>query len=213
MQTLPSGISLDNIEQRLSSYESQFWDPATPAAKSYMLERGFIDKTLKDFRIGCSLRRGDRFAGRVIFPVFSDSGKLSGFSGRDFYNNKKLKYLNSSEEEGFEKGKYLFGLNLARADIFKKNKAVIVEGFTDVMALHQVGITAAVAPMSTTFTDSHVRILSRYCSNLVFMFDQDERGQSTMRKAISKAVEYGFGISKVNLPNNMDPADYYLKYK
>lgn len=209
MKTLPDGTLLSNLEDRCQKYQEAFWED--PVAQGYMRQRGFTDESLRNFRIGSTSPGRDRLDGRIMFPIFSASGELVGFSGRDYTGAKgRPKYLNSSSDEGFDKGKHLFGINLAREAIFLVGKAILVEGFTDVMAMHQVGIKNVVAPMSTTMTDSHMGLVGRYCKEMIFLFDQDQRGRDSMRKAMEKARSYGFKLSTVSLPEGQDPADYYL---
>lgn len=152
----------------------------------------------------------DRFRGRVIFPVSSLTGEVVGFGARAMGDDHP-KYLNTSETPLYQKSRILFGLDKAKAEIVRTGVAVVTEGYTDVMALHKVGFTNAVATCGTALGEEHFALLKRFCEKVVLAFDADAAG--------SVASERGFGIhSKVGLevlvaplPASKDPADVALE--
>lgn len=152
----------------------------------------------------------DRFRGRVIFPVSGLTGEVVGFGARAMGEDQP-KYLNTSETPLYQKSKILFGLDKAKAEIVRSGLAVVTEGYTDVMALHKVGYTNAVATCGTALGEEHFALLKRFCEKVVLAFDADNAG--------SVASERGFGIhSKVGLevlvaplPAGKDPADVALE--
>ncbi len=152
----------------------------------------------------------DRFRGRVVFPVSSLTGEVVGFGARAMGDDHP-KYLNSPETALYQKSRILFGLDKAKAEIVRSGVALVTEGYTDVIALHKVGFTNAVATCGTALGEEHFSLLKRFCEKVVLAFDADAAG--------SVASERGFGIhSKVGLevlvaplPAGKDPADVALE--
>ena len=162
---------------------------------------------------GASLK--DRFFNRIMFPIADLSGRAIAFGGR-VLGAGEPKYLNSQETPVFRKSSTLYGLDRSRADIVARETAVVVEGYTDVIALHEAGIPIAVATLGTALTQQHVKLLGRFGKRVVYLFDGDEAG----RRAALRAAEFidwmatpEAGFSRVDLdvaliPGGMDPADY-----
>jgi len=149
----------------------------------------------------------DRFRNRLIFPIHDLLGRPIAFGARQIDAEDQPKYLNSPEHARFSKSGTLYGLHLAQRSIQKKSLAIVVEGYTDVIACHQAGVDNAVATLGTALTRSHAMILQRFCDCVVLLFDGDEAG----RKAADRAVEIFFqssvDIKMGMLPEGCDPAD------
>lgn len=158
----------------------------------------------------------DRFFNRIMFPIFDEAGECIAFGGR-VIGSGEPKYLNSQETPIFHKSSVLYGLNKAKEAMTASGDAIVVEGYTDVIALHEAGITNVVATLGTALTLRHIRLLSRYASKrIIYLFDGDAAGQRAADRAL-EFIDYSMtpeaGASRVELyavtlPNNLDPADY-----
>ena len=171
-------------------------------------ERGFTHEEL----LGAGLvnRRGnDYFSHRILFPLTDARGRVLGFQARKLREDDPIqaKYVNSPESDLFQKGAILYGLDLARAAIAKQDRAVVVEGNTDVLALHQEGLEPVVASMGTALTERHLQQLSRLTRNLWLCFDGDAAGEAATLRGMEMAAEQGFVIKIASLPPGQDPAD------
>lgn len=149
----------------------------------------------------------DTFRNRWIFPICDDLGRPIAFGGRILNPEDNPKYLNSPESPIFNKSKTLYGLHLAKRSIISSKQAIVTEGYTDVIACHQAGVTNVVATLGTALTREHAQMLSRLCDSVVLIFDGDEAGV----KAADRAVEVFFSgridVSICVLPDNLDPDD------
>ena len=156
-------------------------------------------------------RRGtaDYFARRLVFPLADARGAVRGFQARKLYADDQLqaKYVNSPESDLFKKGDLLYGLDTARQPIAKQDRAVVVEGNTDVLALRQAGFEPVVASMGTALTERQLRELNRLTKRLFLCFDSDAAGQDATLRGMELAVKLGFTIRIVLLPAGTDPAD------
>jgi DNA primase len=171
-------------------------------------EREFTDDEL--LTAGLVNRRGnDYFTQRIVFPLADARGRVLGFQARKLREDDPLqaKYVNSPESDLFQKGAILYGLDLARGAIAKQDRAVVVEGNTDVIALRQEELEPVVASMGTALTDRHLRQLSRLTRNLWLCFDGDAAGEAATLRGMELAAEQGFAIKVVTLPADADPAD------
>jgi len=149
----------------------------------------------------------DAFRNRIMFPIFNDSGAPIAFGGRRINEEDEPKYINSPETEIFHKSKTLYGLHLARRTIQTENKAIVVEGYTDVIACHQVGVTNVVATLGTALTPQHAQKLSRLCDEVILVFDGDEAGQRAADRAVEIFFAKEIDVSICVLPEGKDPAD------
>ena len=148
---------------------------------------------------------GDRFRGRLVFPIRDLSGHVIGFSARALEPDQQPKYINSSESLVFHKGDMLYGLWEARDGIRKSGYAILVEGQMDVIALHRAGLSNAVAPMGTALTENQVRLISRFTDRIVLMFDGDEAGCKATDKALKVILPSATRGTVVSLPAGEDP--------
>ena len=162
---------------------------------------GLILKSEKD-----KTRFYDRFRGRLIFPIFNESGKVVAFGGRILFEDEKgAKYINSPESKIYNKSKILYGLNFAKESIREKDYIILVEGYMDVTSLYQAGVHNVVASSGTALTEDQVRLISRYTKNIILIFDSDFAGIKAARRGIEIILEAGLDLSIVSLPEGEDP--------
>ncbi|MCE1165583.1 MAG: DNA primase [Bacteroidetes bacterium] len=168
---------------------------------------GLVIKTEKDGKYH------DRFRGRLIFPVFNESGKVVGFGGRILKNDKETaKYINSPETKVYLKSKILYGLNFSKDHIRSNDYVILVEGYMDVVSLFQAGIKNTVASSGTALTVEQVHLISRYTKNIVLLYDADVAGIKAARRGIELILEQGLELSIVSLPDGEDP-DSFVRTK
>ncbi len=177
---------------------------------SFLLKKGFNSELLRTAGLTIMGNRGliDRFRERIIFPIFDLRGRIVAFGGRVLPNSKiEPKYLNSSDSPIFHKSNLLYGLNLAKSEIVREGMAIVVEGYTDVMALHQKGIKNAVATLGTAFTVEHLKTLSRLTDKVVLAFDSDSAGKTAAERGMELLKEAKVTVEVNLLPEGYDPAD------
>jgi len=154
----------------------------------------------------------DKFRDRIIFPIFSPNGRVVAFGGRILQNDKNAaKYLNSPESIIYLKRKSLYGLYHSKEEIRKLNKAILVEGYMDLISLYQNGIKNVVASSGTSLTEDQIRLLSRYTKNVVVLFDADTAGQNAALRSIELLLKQDFEIKILSLPEGDDPDSYINK--
>lgn len=154
----------------------------------------------------------DNYRGRVIFPVHSQSGKVLGFGARILKTNDKApKYINTPENEIYVKSKLLYGSYFARQAIDKADECLLVEGYTDVISLHQAGIENVVASGGTSLTQDQLRLIRKYSNNLTIVYDGDTAGVKAALRGLDMALEEGLNVKLVLIPDNEDPDSYVNK--
>jgi DNA primase len=162
----------------------------------------------------------DRFRGRLMFPIHSLRGQTIGFGARILPETERIlaaegrniaKYLNSPETPLFKKGTLLFAADLAKVPAREAGWVAVVEGYTDVIAAHQVGLTNVVATLGTAFGEDHVKILRQLSDRVVLVFDGDEAGQKAAEKALELFLGHEVDVRVLALPDNLDPADFLLR--
>ncbi|MBA3736201.1 MAG: DNA primase [Actinobacteria bacterium] len=228
---------LEVLEAAASFYERYLWDSqAGSLARDYLAGRGLREEVCRQYRLGLALggttltrkalergftreellaaglgnRRGnDYFFGRLLFPLTDARGRVLGFQARKLREDDplKAKYVNSPEGELFRKGDLLYGLDRARAAIAKQERAVVVEGNTDVLALSQAGIEPVVASMGTALTERQLKELSRLTNRVWLCFDGDAAGEAATLRGMELAAAQGMDVRVVALPAGFDPAD------
>jgi DNA primase len=172
------------------------------------VERGFTRDELA--AAGLVNRRGhDYFQRRLVFPLADARGRVLGFGARRLFEDDPLraKYVNSPESELFHKGAIVYGLDRARQAIAKQERAVVVEGYTDVLALRQAALEPVVASMGTALTERQLRELGRLARRLYLCFDADAAGEEATLRGMELAAAQGFDVRVVALPRGLDPAD------
>ena len=228
---------LSLLEQSTAFYERCLWDsPRGEAARAYLESRELGEEICREYRLGLAPggqtlarkarekgfsqaelaaaglvnRRGnDYFSGRLLFPLADARGRVRGFQARKLREDDPLraKYVNSPEGELFRKGDLLYGLDRARAAITKQDRAIVVEGNPDVLALKQAGIEPVVAPMGTALTERQLKELSRLTHKAYLCFDGDAAGEAATLRGMELAAGQGFDVRVVALPPGTDPAD------
>ena len=153
----------------------------------------------------------DRFRGRVMFPVHTISGKIVAFGGRILKNDKIAKYINSPESEIYHKGNELYGIFFARQAIVKNDRCFLVEGYTDVISMHQAGIENVVASSGTALTPGQIRLIHRLTNNVTVLYDGDAAGVKAAIRGIDLLLEAGLNIKIVLLPEGEDPDSFARK--
>jgi DNA primase catalytic core len=225
------------LERAAGFYERWLWEAESGTdARAYLESRGLGEEICREFRLGLAPggatlckraiaegysreelssaglanRRGnDYFSGRLLFPLADGRGQVRGFQARKLREDDPLraKYVNSPEGELFRKGDLLYGLHLARNPIGKQDRAVVVEGNPDVIALRQAGLEPVVASMGTALTERQLRELSRLTRRLFLCFDADAAGQEATLRGMQLAAQQEFEVKVVTLPEGKDPAD------
>jgi len=224
------------LEQTTAYFERLLWEGDGGAqVRAYLAERGLGEAVAKEFRLGLSpggglaekaaekgftrdelraaglatARGGDYFPQRLMFPLCDVRGRVVGFQARKLREDDPLrgKYVNSPEGDLFHKGSILYGLHLARAAISKQDRAAVVEGNTDVIALRQAGFEPVVASMGTALTERQLRELGRLTRKIYLCFDADAAGQEATLRGMELAAAQGFDVRVVTLPRGQDPAD------
>lgn len=151
----------------------------------------------------------DRFQGRVMFPIHSISGRVTAFGGRILKTDKKFaKYLNSPESEIYHKSGILYGIFHAKKSITQENKCFLVEGYTDVISLHQAGIENVVASSGTSLTVDQIRLIKRFTPNVTILYDGDAAGIKASIRGIDLVLEEGLNVKVALLPDGEDPDSY-----
>ena len=154
----------------------------------------------------------DRYAGRVMFPIHDDGGRVVAFGGRTLTKDKKIaKYINSPETEIYNKSKILYGLWLGKKTIQEKDACYLVEGYMDVIAMHQAGIENVVASSGTSLTVDQIKSIHRFTKNIVVLYDGDEAGQKASSRAIPLLLEEGMNVKLLQFPDNDDPDSFSRK--
>jgi DNA primase len=154
----------------------------------------------------------DRFAGRVMFPIFSLSGQIIGFGGRTLKSDKKIaKYLNSPESSIYNKSKVLYGLFQAKQEIIKNDKCYLVEGYTDVLSLFMSGIKNVVASSGTSLTQDQSRLIHRFTENVTILYDGDAAGIKASLRGIDILLEQGLNVKVLLFPEGEDPDSFSRK--
>jgi DNA primase len=196
------GLREEVLREFRVGYSPSAWDRVLVGAQ----RDGFRPEELEAAGLAQRGRGGlyDRFRGRIMFPLANARGRVLGFGARAMSEGRGPKYLNTSENEIYHKGRQLFGIDLARAQAAKSGRIVVVEGYTDVLALHQAGISESVAIMGTALTAEQMAELGRAAPLVVLALDADRSGQEAMVRA---AQHGGVELWAVGMPEGSDPAD------
>ncbi|GBF33730.1 DNA primase [Desulfocucumis palustris] len=204
------GISDDIIKIFKLGFAPQGWENLL----RFMKGKGYQPGELVELGLAMAGERGanrDRFRRRVMFPVNDALGRTRGFGGR-ILEAGQPKYLNSPETPYFDKGSILYGLDQARAAIRKKNQAVIMEGYLDVISAHQHGITNAVASLGTSLTPEQGKLLLRYTNRALFAYDSDRAGISATLRGLDVLQELGFSLGVITIPDGKDPDEFLRRH-
>ena len=224
------------LESTTAYFERVLWEgDAGRPVREYLAGRGLGEEISREFRLGLSpgrglaqkakekgftldelrgaglatVRGGDYFPQRLMFPLCDARGRIVGYQARRLHDDDPLrgKYVNSPEGDLFKKSAILYGLHLARTSIAKQDRAAVVEGNTDVIALRQAGFEPVVASMGTALTERQLRELGRLTRRIFLCFDADAAGQEATLRGMELAAAEGFDVKVVKLPRGQDPAD------
>ena len=222
----------------LKLYQNNLSSNLGTSAKEYLHKRGITDELIKTFKIGLattskdSLTKilnskdytnkeielyglgtgtSDLYINRIMFPLFDISNNIVGFSGRIYNTSSSSKYINTKETPIFKKGELLYNYYNAKDSVRLLKKIVLVEGFMDVIRLHSINVTNAVALMGTSLTKEQINLLKRLSLNITLCLDGDSAGRKAMSVNGALLEESGFNVTVVELPDNLDPDEYILK--
>lgn len=202
------GFRDDIIKRFRLGYCNEGWDTMTLAAKA----AGYEEQWLKASGLtkeGKSGKLFDFFHGRVMFPILDVSGRVVAFGGRTLKTDKKVaKYFNSPESPLYNKSRVLYGLYQAKNAIVKANRCFLVEGYTDVISLHQAGVENVVASSGTALTEDQVRLIKRYTQHVTILFDGDAAGIRASFRGINLILSQGLNVKVVLFPDGEDPDSY-----
>lgn len=202
------GISDFSIEEFGIGYAPNSWQSLT----SFLQKRGFTSEEIVTSGLAVFSKNSvyDRFRGRIIFPLIDGKDKLRGFSGRVLYKAEP-KYINSPQTPIFDKSTYLFGINLAKAEIRSKKEAILVEGEMDVILSHQSGFKNVVACKGTALTEGQIELLKKFTESIKLCFDMDLAGDSASRRSIEMLEKANINIKVVEIIHGKDAADLVLE--
>ena len=225
------------VERAVDWYHERLLSaPDASVARKYLRERGLSGEEVRAFRVGWApdgwsemvnalklpddivrdsglgyLNRNDRqtdaFRGRILFPIFDANGDAVGFGGRVMPGGEGPKYKNTPETVLYQKSKLLYALNWSKARIVTDDRAIICEGYTDVIGFARAGLPAAVATCGTALTEEHVKLLRRYARKLVLSFDADSAGQAAAERFYQWEKDHEIEVTVADLPPGVDPAD------
>ncbi len=228
---------LDLLSEARSLYQKHLRSPQGADALRYLLDRGLREETIDTFHLGAApaewrfladryadqeellleaglVRKSDTgriydfFRDRVIFPIEDMSDRCLGFGGRVLRPEDQPKYINSPDSSLFHKGRLLYGLNRALPALRKQRRAIVVEGYLDVIGLYEAGIEGAVAPLGTAFTDDHRSLIARYADEVILFLDGDRAGRMAAVKAARSVLAGNQSARLLFLPGGADPFDF-----
>ncbi len=205
------GLSEATIETLKIGYAMDAWGTLIAYLKTKNVPATLLEKTGLALPGKKSGEYYDRFRGRVIFPIFSLTGKVVAFGGRTV-TGAEPKYLNSPDTPLYSKGKLLYGLNISKEAIREAGEAILVEGYTDFAALHQAGIGNVVASLGTALTPFQVAQAARFTPRLIVNYDGDAAGKNACARAIPLCLEKGMNVDALILPEGLDPDAFLAKH-
>jgi DNA primase len=204
------GFREDTIRKFQLGYAREEKNAFTRTAEDKGFKTDYLVKT------GLTLQRDnysyDRFHARVMFPIHGLTGQILGFGGRIMKSDEKsAKYINSPESEVYHKSDILYGLYFARQAILKNDKCYLVEGYTDVISMHQAGVENVVSSSGTSLTINQIRLIKRFSHNITMLYDGDEAGIKASLRGIDLLLEEGLNVRVVLLPDGEDPDSFARK--
>ncbi len=204
------GFNDESIATFSLGYAPDSWEAFTKAALDAGFQEAFLIST--GLTIAKDEKRFDRFKGRVIFPIHSMSGRVMGFGGRILTQDKNAaKYLNSPESDIYQKSKVLYGLYQAKQSIAKEDNCYLVEGYTDVIQMHQAGIKNVVSSSGTALTPDQIRLIRRLTPNITLLFDGDPAGLRAALRGVDLILEAGMNVKVCTFPEGEDPDSFARK--
>lgn len=206
------GFRDDIIKKFELGYSPDVWDALTQNAISEGYNIEFLEET------GLTIRKEnekfyDRFRGRVMFPIHSFTGRVIGFGGRTLKTDKAVpKYVNSPESDIYHKSNVLYGLFFAKKSMRDEDNCYLVEGYADVLSVHQAGIENVVASSGTSLTIEQIRMIGRFTKNITILYDGDEAGIKASLRGLDMILEEGLNVKIVLFPDGDDPDSYVQKF-
>jgi len=226
-------------QEAVRFYQRVLWSEAGSEVREYLFKRGLSSETIKAFRLGYSPGDGDLsqhlhekgfdyaaivkaglagspnyrdpFSHRLMFPIYDKEGNPIAFGGRWQGKDEKVaKYINTRDTNWFRKGDVLYGFFQAKQEIDRKREVIVVEGYMDVIALHQAGIANTVAPLGTALTESHLQLLQRYADTVILLFDGDLAGLRAASRSLDLIRETSLEGKVAVLPEGKDPDEFIL---
>jgi DNA primase len=204
-------FSRETIDKFQLGYSPDEWEAFTNYARGEGYKMEYLEKT------GLTVvkeegKKYDRFRGRVIFPIHNLSGRVIGFGARTLKKDDKIpKYLNSVDSDIYNKSKVLYGLYFAKGAIIKEEECLLVEGYTDVISMHQAGFENVVSSSGTALTKEQIRLIKRYTGNITILYDGDPAGIKASFRGIDMILEEGMNVRIVLFPENEDPDSFARK--
>src|SRR5690606_23288501 len=206
------GYRDDIIKKFELGYSPESWDYLYQHAKA----EGFDDEYLSNTGLIIQKEGGktyDRFRGRVMFPIHNMTGRTLGFGGRTLKTDKKVpKYVNSPESDIYHKSAVLYGLYFAKKAISTADTCYLVEGYADVLSMHQAGIENVVASSGTSLTTEQIKLIGRFTSNVTMLYDGDAAGIKASLRGTDMLLKEGLNVKILLLPEGNDPDSYIQKH-
>ncbi len=201
----------DFLESTIKKFQLGYAPDEWENYSKHALKNGYKKEIL--LKTGLSIDKGDRlidrFKGRVMFPIHNLTGKVIGFGGRILSSQKSAaKYMNSPESDIYNKSKSLYGIYFAKNEIVKQDNCYLVEGYTDVISLHQAGITNVVASSGTSLTVEQIKLIKRFTPNITILYDGDPAGIKASFRGIDLVLEQGMNVKIVLFPEGEDPDSF-----
>jgi DNA primase len=206
------GFSSDTIKKFELGYSPDQWEAFTGQALKEGYQQQFLEES------GLSVKRDngslyDRYRGRVMFPIHSFTGRVIAFGGRTLKNDKNVpKYVNSPESEIYHKSNVLYGLYFAKKAIREEDNCFLVEGYADVLSVHQAGIENVVASSGTSLTVEQIRLIGRFTKNITILYDGDAAGIKASLRGLDMILEEGLNVKVVLFPDGHDPDSYVRNF-
>ncbi len=206
------GFRDDIIKKFELGYSPDVWDALTQQAVKEGYSPQFLEET------GLTIRKDneklyDRFRGRVMFPIHSFTGRIIGFGGRTLKTDKAVpKYVNSPESDIYHKSNVLYGLFFAKKAIRDEDNCYLVEGYADVLSVHQAGVENVVASSGTSLTIEQIRLIGRFTKNITILYDGDEAGIKASLRGLDMILEEGLNVKVVLFPDGHDPDSFVQKF-
>jgi DNA primase len=202
------GFSADTIKKFELGYSPDQWEAFTGQA----LKEGYLEEFLTESGLSVKRDNGslyDRYRGRVMFPIHSFTGRVIAFGGRTLKSDKNVpKYVNSPESEIYHKSSVLYGLHFAKKSIREEDNCYLVEGYADVISVHQAGIENVVASSGTSLTVEQIRLIGRLTKNITILYDGDAAGIKASLRGLDMILEEGLNVKVVLFPDGHDPDSY-----
>jgi DNA primase len=207
------GFTGDTVKKYGLGFAPDRFDALIEAAKregvsgEYLAEAGLVKQDENGTKMW------DTFRGRLLFPIFNPAGKVTGFGGRILTADKKSpKYINSPQTRVYNKSEALYGIHVAKTEMRKAREVILVEGYTDVLQLHQAGILNVVATSGTALTADQLRLMHRYADQILMIYDADEAGQNAMDRGLDLALAEGLSVRILHLPDKEDPDSFVKQF-